>query len=69
MGTCPSGESSRWGIVLVGNSLGGELSWWGVIRVGVVQWGVFLEPVLTIFSVWDFIPRNHPRAEGVSNTV
>ena len=45
----PDGELSRWGIVLVGNSPGGdspggELSWWGVIHMGVVQWGVALEP-------------------------
>ena len=43
MGSCPiagshpggelsySGESSWWGVVLVGSSPGGELSWWGVV--------------------------------------
>ena len=48
MGSCPSGDLSWWGIVLVGSSLGGELSCWGVIwvgvvRMGVAQWGVVLD--------------------------
>ena len=34
MGSCPGGESSWWGVVLVGSHSGVELSWWGVILVG-----------------------------------
>ena len=61
MGSCPGGELSWWGVALVGSCPGGELPWWGValvgsspreelprwgvMRMGVVQWGVVLEPV------------------------
>ena len=58
MGSCPCGELSWWGVVLVEICPSGELSWWGlswwgvvlvgVIWVGVVQWGVVLEPTSTL---------------------
>ena len=42
MGSCPSGELSwwgivlvgNWGVVLVGNCASGELSWRGIVLVG-----------------------------------
>ena len=45
LGSHPGWEIFVWGIVLVGSSPGGELSWHGVVWVGVVQWGVVLEPL------------------------
>ena len=34
MGSCPGGELSWWGVVLVGNCPGGELSLWQIVPVG-----------------------------------
>ena len=34
MGSCPGGELSQWGIVLVESCPSGESSWWGVVPVG-----------------------------------